>query len=187
MHENSLHRACTLHMEHRQWSMYQARDLGSASAEIPLREFLSRVFHCLCQKWNCVGFDEMMSSVKSIGVRIVHSVSVCREQNSATVWTKIFVLNSAYLDFLCPKVIQTYSMDAVYMYTMLIWEPPPPTRLTKKPTSISLQERKALGTPTERFRADLLFQTRWWQSSTEIICKGVSCIRGYVSSGDTDY
>ena len=47
----------------------------------------------ICEIWNYINFYKMMSNVKSFGVGIVNLESVIKDQNSAIVWTKIFVLH----------------------------------------------------------------------------------------------
>ena len=109
-------------------SIHQASDLGSAM--IPRIVILCCLIDWICEKWNCINFDKIMSKVKKFwGWESKFGISLNSKSN---VWTKIFVLNLLNLDFQCPKTLSklifwmqftlwcTYDAHAHVMY---MWYP----------------------------------------------------------------
>ena len=79
-----------------------------------MRQLLpSIVCNCLWHFGDCFQFDKMPSNIKHCEVWVVNLVSVCREQNHLLSGPKLVLKKSVTLDFQCPKVMQTYYLDAI--------------------------------------------------------------------------
>ena len=78
----------------------------------------SIVFSCLWHFGGCFQFDKMLSNMKSFEAWVINLVYTnLQRTNQLLSGLKFFLKKSVILDFffLCPKVMRTYFLDAVYL------------------------------------------------------------------------